>query len=177
MLINAELLLQYQKCKRRPFLNVRGDKTQQDAPSDLLLKLYQDKHDHKKKVLEKLDYQRPRFPKGEPQVGEAATLELMQHGRDFHNHIPKPLMDDPQFLANPLKVKGKPGRLFRAFPRLTFPTPLWFAARGRIGNHSRQMSGLLHSVSGPGQVGCSVRRSAPNNNRRRPSSTVPDPVF
>jgi uncharacterized protein len=80
MLINAEILLQYQKCKRRPFLNVRGDKTQQDAPSDLLLKLYQDKYVHKKKVLEQLDYQRPRFPKGELQAGEAATLELMQQG-------------------------------------------------------------------------------------------------
>ncbi|MEO1431116.1 MAG: TM0106 family RecB-like putative nuclease [Cyanobacteria bacterium J06633_8] len=80
MLINAELLLQYQKCKRRPFLNVRGDKTEQDAPSDLLLKLYQDKFTHKKKVLEKLDYQRPRFPKGEAKTGVAATLDLMQQG-------------------------------------------------------------------------------------------------
>ncbi len=83
MLINAELLLQYQKCKRRPFLNVRGDKTQQDAPSDLLLKLYQDKYVHKKKVLSKLEYQRPKFPKGEPQIGEAATLELMQQGVEY----------------------------------------------------------------------------------------------
>ncbi len=64
MLINAELLLQYQKCKRRPFLNVRGDKTQQDAPNDLLLKLYQDKYVHKKKILEKLDYQRPEVSQG-----------------------------------------------------------------------------------------------------------------
>lgn len=80
MLINAELLLQYQKCKRRPFLNVRGDKTQQDAPSDLLLKLYQDKYAHKKKILAKIDYQRPKFPACEPQTGEAATLELMQQG-------------------------------------------------------------------------------------------------
>ncbi len=80
MLINAELLLQYQKCKRRPFLNVRGNKTHQDAPSDLLLKLYQDKYVHKKKVLEKLDYQQARFPKGDSLAGEAATLELMQQG-------------------------------------------------------------------------------------------------
>ena len=80
MLINAELLLQYQKCKRRPFLNVRGDKTQQDAPSDLLLKLYQDKYAHKKKVLAKLSYQRPKYPLGEPKTGEAATLQLMQQG-------------------------------------------------------------------------------------------------
>lgn len=80
MLIDAELLLQYQKCKRRPFLNVRGDKTQQDAPSDLLLKLYQDRFAHKKKVLAKLEYQRPKFPKGEAKAGEAATLQLMHQG-------------------------------------------------------------------------------------------------
>ncbi len=80
MLINAELLLQYQKCKRRPFLNVRGDKTQQDAPSDLLLKLYQDRYAHKKKVLAKLNYQRPKFAKGEWETAQAATLQLMQQG-------------------------------------------------------------------------------------------------
>ncbi len=103
MLINAELLLQYQKCKRRPFLNVRGDKTQQDAPNDLLLKLYQDKYVHKKKVLEKLDYQRPRFPKGELQAGEAATLELMQQGVDciYRGLIVTGYEDNHTLLARP----------------------------------------------------------------------------
>ncbi|MEO0839400.1 MAG: TM0106 family RecB-like putative nuclease [Cyanobacteria bacterium J06643_5] len=115
MLINAELLLQYQKCKRRPFLNVRGDKTQQDAPSDLLLKLYQDKYVHKKKILDKLDYQSPRFPKGEQQVGEAATLELMQQGV---NCIHKGLIvtsyeDNHTLLARPdLLIKQKGSSVF-----------------------------------------------------------------
>ena len=115
MLINAELLLQYQKCKRRPFLNVRGDKTQQDAPSDLLLKLYQDKHVHKKKVLEKLDYQRPRFPKGEPQVGEAATLELMQQGVDciYKGLIVTGYEDNHTLLARPdLLIKQEGNSIF-----------------------------------------------------------------
>ena len=112
MLINAELLLQYQKCKRRPFLNVRGDKTQQDAPSDLLLKLYQDKYAHKKKVLAKLSYQRPKFPKGEQQTGEAATLELMQQGVEciYKGLLVTSYSDDHTLLARPdllIKQEGK----------------------------------------------------------------------
>ena len=41
MLINAELLLQYQRCKRRTFLDMHGDKSQRDAPNELLQKLQQ----------------------------------------------------------------------------------------------------------------------------------------
>ena len=111
MLINAELLLQYQKCKRRPFLNVRGDKTQQDAPSDLLLKLYQDKYAHRKKLLAKIDYQRPQFPASEPKIGEAATLQLMQQGVEciYKGLLITSYKDGHTLLARPdllIKQKG-----------------------------------------------------------------------
>jgi uncharacterized protein len=111
MLINAELLLQHQKCKRRSFLNVRGDKTQQDAPSDLLLKLYQDKYAHQKEVLEKLSYQRPKFPREEPKTGEAATLELMQQGVEciYKGVLTTSYSDDHTLLIRPdllIKQKG-----------------------------------------------------------------------
>ena len=43
MLINADLLLQYQRCKRRPFLDSHGEKNQLDTPNELLLKRQQDK--------------------------------------------------------------------------------------------------------------------------------------
>ncbi len=133
MLINAELLLQYQKCKRRPFLNVRGDKTQQDAPNDLLLKLYQDKYVHKKKVLEKLDYQRPRFPKGESQAGEAATLELMQQGVDciYRGLIVTGYEDNHTLLARPdLLIKQQGNSRFGDW--------MYVAARVELGKRPKQ---------------------------------------
>ena len=42
MLLNAELLLNYQRCSRRAFLDLYGDRSQRDPPSDYLLKLLQD---------------------------------------------------------------------------------------------------------------------------------------
>jgi predicted RecB family nuclease len=80
MLINAELLLQYQRCKRRPYLDVYSDKRQRDAANDLLRKLQQDKIAHQNSVLEKLIYQKPKYRYRDWLAGEAATLELMQQG-------------------------------------------------------------------------------------------------
>ncbi|MBW4684115.1 MAG: TM0106 family RecB-like putative nuclease [Komarekiella atlantica HA4396-MV6] len=83
MLINAELLLQYQRCKRRPFLDTHGDKSQRDAPNELLWKLQQDKIAHQLSILAKLTYHQPDYPYGNWEAGAAATLELMQRGIEY----------------------------------------------------------------------------------------------
>ncbi|BAY94272.1 MULTISPECIES: TM0106 family RecB-like putative nuclease [unclassified Tolypothrix] len=83
MLINADLLLQYQRCKRRPFLDSHGDKSQRDTPNELLLKLQQDKIAYQKNILANLAYERPEYPQGNLKAGQAATLELMQRGVDY----------------------------------------------------------------------------------------------
>lgn len=80
MIITAELLLQYQRCKRRSFLDTFGDQSQRDAPSDLLLKLRQDSITHQKTILAQQTYQQPDHPKGDWEAGAKATLELMQQG-------------------------------------------------------------------------------------------------
>lgn len=80
MLINAELLLQYQRCKRRPFLDIYQDPSQRDAVSDLLHKLQQDKNFRKRKVLGKWMFQQPDYPRRDTQAGKAATVELMRQG-------------------------------------------------------------------------------------------------
>lgn len=80
MLLTAELLLQYQRCKRRAFLDTHGDQSQRDSPSELLLKLKQDKFAHQKTVLAQHTYQQPDYPKGDWNAGAKATLELMQQG-------------------------------------------------------------------------------------------------
>ncbi len=80
MLLNAELLLQYQRCRRRSFLDTYGDQSLRDSPSDLLLKLQQEKFVHRKTVLAQQNYQRPDYPQGNWDAGAKATLELMQQG-------------------------------------------------------------------------------------------------
>ncbi len=80
MLINAELLLQYQRCKRRPYLDIHGDAKQRNQPTDLLIKLQQDKIIHKKSILARKNYERPTYRYGDWQTGASATLELMQQG-------------------------------------------------------------------------------------------------
>ncbi len=83
MLINAELLLQYQRCKRRPFLDIHGDKSQRDAPNELLGKLQQDKITHQLSNLAELTYHQPDYSYGNWERGEKATLELMQRGVEY----------------------------------------------------------------------------------------------
>ncbi|HIK05258.1 MAG TPA: TM0106 family RecB-like putative nuclease [Trichormus sp. M33_DOE_039] len=83
MLINAEHLLQYQRCKRRPILDIHGDKSLRDTPSELLLKLQQDKNAHRLSILAQFTYQKPDYPRGKWAAGQAATIELMQLGVDY----------------------------------------------------------------------------------------------
>jgi predicted RecB family nuclease len=86
MLINADLLLQYQRCKRRPFLDIHGDFAQRDRPTDLLVKLQQDKILHHKTVIGKRDYQQPRYPRKDWQTGHNETVKLMQQGVELIYH-------------------------------------------------------------------------------------------
>jgi len=83
MLINAELLLQYQRCQRRPFLDTYGDIDQRDRTNELLLKVQQDRAAHQMSVLSDLTYHQPDYPPRNWQAGAAATLELMQRGVEY----------------------------------------------------------------------------------------------
>ncbi|MBD2440535.1 TM0106 family RecB-like putative nuclease [Nostoc sp. FACHB-110] len=86
MLINAEHLLQYQRCKRRPFLDINADKSQRDAPNDLLAKLQQDKIAYQRGILAEFSYEQPKYPPKDYAAGQAATLELMQRGVEYIYH-------------------------------------------------------------------------------------------
>ncbi|MHC5596294.1 MAG: TM0106 family RecB-like putative nuclease, partial [Nostoc sp.] len=76
-------LLQYQRCKRRPFLDIHGDKSQRDAPNELLRKLQQDKIAHQLSALAQITYHQPDYSYGNWEVAKAATLELMQRGVEY----------------------------------------------------------------------------------------------
>ncbi|MEG3922706.1 TM0106 family RecB-like putative nuclease [Microcoleus sp. T3_A4] len=82
MLITDKLLLSYQRCHLRAFLDTWGDWKQLDPPSDFLLKLMRDSAAYQQQALENETYQQPYYPRGDWEAGAAATLSLMQQGVD-----------------------------------------------------------------------------------------------
>ena len=82
MLITDKLLLSYQRCNLRAFLDTWGDWKHQDPPSDFLLKLMRDSSTYQQQTLESETYQQPHYPRGDWAAGAAATLSLMQQGVD-----------------------------------------------------------------------------------------------
>jgi predicted RecB family nuclease len=84
MLLTAELLLNYQRCNRRAFLDLHGDITLRDETNDYVIKLIQDSTENQKSVLSGLDvvYQRPEFPARDWEAGCEATIALMAQGID-----------------------------------------------------------------------------------------------
>ncbi|MEG4346244.1 TM0106 family RecB-like putative nuclease [Microcoleus sp. A003_D6] len=82
MLITDKLLLSYQRCNLRAFLDTCGDWKQLDPPSDFLLKLMRDSATYQQQALEHETYQQPYYPRGDWEAGAAATLSLMQQGVD-----------------------------------------------------------------------------------------------
>lgn len=82
MLITDKLLLSYQRCNLRAFLDTCGDWKQLDPPSDFLLKLMRDSATYQQQVLAGETYQQPSYPRGDWATGAIATLSLMQQGVD-----------------------------------------------------------------------------------------------
>lgn len=83
MLLTDETLLHYKRCRRRTFLDLYGDPTQQDPEQDFLLKLRQDSLAHQQAVLATLPHQSPDYPKRNWEAGAKATLALMQQGVEW----------------------------------------------------------------------------------------------
>jgi uncharacterized protein len=83
MMINAEFLLQFQRCQRRSYLDIHGDYSQRDVTNELLLKLQQDRQAHRAYVMAGLDYQQPNYPPGDWISGAIATQKLMHQGVDL----------------------------------------------------------------------------------------------
>ncbi|MFM5887897.1 MAG: TM0106 family RecB-like putative nuclease [Dolichospermum sp.] len=86
MLINAQLLLQFQRCQRRSFLDTHNDDHPRDVRNELVLKLQQDKHLNHQRIVTKLSYYEPDYPSGNWQAGATATIELMQRGVSYIHH-------------------------------------------------------------------------------------------
>jgi len=82
--LTDDLLLHYQRCPRRAYLDVHRDRAEADPPSDYLCKIKQDSAEHRAAVLE--DYHplvRPEYPSGDWRAGAQATVALMAAGAEY----------------------------------------------------------------------------------------------
>lgn len=80
MLITDQLLLAYQRCDRRAFLDVYGDLDHLDKPSDFLQKLTGDTIHYQEKIIRQYSPTKPFYYQGDWRGGSLATLELMKQG-------------------------------------------------------------------------------------------------
>jgi uncharacterized protein len=78
--VTDDMLLNFQRCKRRAFLDIHGSTEHRDPPSDYLLKLHQDSLAHQQSVFVDYPSQEPDYPRHDWDTGADATLELMQRG-------------------------------------------------------------------------------------------------
>jgi uncharacterized protein len=78
------LLLQYQRCSRRAYLDTHCDRAEADPPSDYLQKIKQDSAEHRLAVLEDYTgFQRPAYARGDWRAGAQATAALMAAGAEY----------------------------------------------------------------------------------------------
>lgn len=112
MLLNAELLLQYQRCQRRIFLDTHGRNIQRDPVSDLVLKLQQDRNAHQKSVLAQTTYHKPQYHRDDVVAGAGATLDLMQQGVECIHHglLLLPYGEDYTLISRPDLLIKQPGQ-------------------------------------------------------------------
>ncbi len=80
--LTSELLLHYQRCRRRAFLDRHSLPSRRDPPNDYLQKLRQDSHTHHRQRLGLADYQQPDFPPHNWEMGAEATEQLMSQGAE-----------------------------------------------------------------------------------------------
>ncbi|UBF23865.1 TM0106 family RecB-like putative nuclease [Kovacikia minuta CCNUW1] len=82
MLIDADLLLNFQRCNRRAFLDKYGNFEQRDPPNDYLLKILQDSQANRQLVMADQPFHQPSYSARDWQRGAEATLALMQQGTE-----------------------------------------------------------------------------------------------
>ena len=83
MLLTDAILLDYKRCRRRAFLDIYGDPTEQNPPSDFLLKLQQKSRDHKQQILATVPHHSPHYPRTDWHAAAQATLKLMEQGTEY----------------------------------------------------------------------------------------------
>jgi uncharacterized protein len=112
ILLTADLLLHFQRCSRRAFLDLYGDGSQQEPPGDYLLKLIRDSSSHRRKVFATRSGDRPHYPTGDWAAGANATKQLMQQGAECIQQgiLIAPHSEQVTLLSCPDLLVKKPGQ-------------------------------------------------------------------
>lgn len=82
VVVSEDLLLNFQRCDRRAFLDLYGDPEHRDPPSDYLSKLHQDSIAHQQTVIKDWPAVIPAYPHRDWAAGAQATLDLMWQGAE-----------------------------------------------------------------------------------------------
>lgn len=80
ILLTDELFMHHQRCHRRAFLEVHGDLSQRQPPTDYLRKIMADSLSHRRAMLQAYPSQRPQYPRQDWESGFTATRHLMAQG-------------------------------------------------------------------------------------------------
>jgi len=80
MLVSSDLLLHFQRCRRRAFLDTYGDDRRKAPSENFLLKLREDSQAYRELELSEYPYVQPDYDRGRWHDAVARTLELMQAG-------------------------------------------------------------------------------------------------
>jgi uncharacterized protein len=112
MLIDAELLFNYQRCNRRAFLDTYGDLERRDPPNDYLLKLLQDSHANQQSVIADRSVHKPVYTSRDWQKGATATLELMRQGTEqiYQGVLLTEVENGVTLVSNPDLLLKQPGQ-------------------------------------------------------------------
>jgi predicted RecB family nuclease len=111
MLIDAEQLINYQRCRRRAYLDVYGDLDQRDSANEYVLKLVQDSQVNQQTVLSNQEIVQPKYPPRDWQAAAIATLDLMHQGveRIHQGILLTPVENGITLKSNPDLLVKHPG--------------------------------------------------------------------
>jgi uncharacterized protein len=111
VVISEELLLNFQRCDRRAFLDIYGNPDHRDPPSDYLQKLHQDSLEHQKTVITDWPAVIPAYPYRNWEIGAKATLDLMGQGaeRISRGVLMSTHTDGTPLLSRPKLLVRQPG--------------------------------------------------------------------
>jgi predicted RecB family nuclease len=111
MKLTSELFLHYQRCNRRAFLEIYGDLSQRDPPSDYVLKLRQDSNAQHQLLLSELPYHQPQSTHTDLEAVIQNTAELMRQGVErIYRGVVSLHRGDFTLIARPDFLIKKPGQ-------------------------------------------------------------------
>jgi uncharacterized protein len=149
MLIDAEQLINYQRCRRRTFLDTYGDLRQRDATSEYLLKLLQDSQANRQFILSSQKSIRPDYSSGDLQAAADATLRLMQQGAE---RIHQGILLSPEVngvTLNGLTLKSNPDLLVKHPGQSDFGDWLYVPIEIKLGKRPKleyQVAAAFHTM-------------------------------